>query len=186
MGRDGSPISGRPAAPDLMNSAIPGVVHTAVRRRPDERGFFSEIIRTAAVPVPLVQANHSHSKAGVVRGLHYHRRQGDLWYVASGHIRVALADLRHERDAPATALVEMSADDPATLFIPPGVAHGFAAVTDCDLIYWVTHEFDDTDEFGIAWDDQTLAIGWGLDDPTLSERDRSNPPLRWADLSSVS
>ena len=167
-----------------MSVDIPGVIYERLDRHPDERGFFSEVFRARNAPAELIQANHSHSRANVVRGLHYHRRQADLWYVASGTIRAAMADLRTRSNPPATATVDMSVDAPATLYIPPGVAHGFAALTECDLIYWVTHEFDDTDEYGVAWDDPILAIAWGVTDPIVSERDRTNPRLRWDDIPS--
>ena len=167
-----------------MKIEIPGVIYERLDRHRDARGFFSEVFRARNAPAELVQANHSHSKAGVVRGLHYHRRQADLWYVASGRIRAAMADLRTPSERPATATVDMSVDAPATLYIPAGVAHGFAALTECDLIYWVTHEFDASDEFGVAWDDPTLAIDWGVDDPIVSERDRTNPRLAWEDIPS--
>jgi dTDP-4-dehydrorhamnose 3,5-epimerase len=68
------------------------------------------------------------------------------------------------------------------LYIPPGVAHGFLAVTELDLIYWVTHYFDNTDEHGVAWNDQTLAVPWQAADPTLSERDRTARSLDWREL----
>jgi dTDP-4-dehydrorhamnose 3,5-epimerase len=156
---------------------IPGVIHRSIDRFTDDRGFFSEIFRVHLVDVQLVQANHSHSKAGVVRGLHYHRKQSDLWYVAAGEIRSVLVDLRDGEPDPNVEIVTMSADRPATLYIPPGVAHGFSAITDCDLIYWVSHEYDATDEFGIAWNDARLGIDWGVNAPILSNRDRENPSL---------
>lgn len=169
-----------------MNISIPGVVHTPIDRHPDERGSFNEVFRLRGVPEALVQANHSRSEAGVLRGLHYHLRQADLWYVANGTIRVGLTDLRQRTDPPRTMVLEMSSESPASLYIPPGVAHGFAAITDCDLIYWVTQEYDASDEFGIAWDDDNLAIDWRISDPLVSERDRSNPPLNWDDIPSFS
>lgn len=152
----------------------------------DERGRFVEIMRAERYPERFVQSNHSRSTAGVLRGLHYHERQADLWYVASGIARAGLADLRHAAEAPATAVVTMDADQPCVLYIPRGVAHGFLAVTDVDLIYLVTNYYDATDENGIAWDDATLAIDWGIDEPILSERDRSNPPLSWDDIPAFS
>ena len=165
---------------------IPGVYYTPLQRHPDERGFFNEIFRADAGFGALVQANHSRSAAGVLRGLHYHRWQADLWYVPNGTIQVGLADLRQHSESPATAVVEMSSESPATLYIPPGIAHGFLAITECDLIYWVTAYYDASDEFGIAWDDETLAIEWSVSDPILSPRDRANPLLSWSDIPSFS
>lgn len=75
------------------------------------------------------------------------------------------------------ATVELAGGDPATLLIPPGVAHGFLALTDLDLIYWVTHPYDASDEFGVAWDDPLLQVPWARRDPILSERDATAQPL---------
>lgn len=150
---------------------IEGVVVTPVTRNEDERGFFSEIARFDGYR----QANHSHSRRGVLRGLHYHQSQADLWYVVHGTAQVALADLRG--DEPIVETLTVGESSPCTIYIPPRVAHGFLALTDLDLVYLVTHEYDASDEHGVAWDDPSLAIPWAIEDPILSERDRSNPRL---------
>ena len=143
-------------------------------------------MRAAKYSEEFVQANHSRSKAGVLRGLHYHRHQADLWYVVRGRMQVGLADLRERRVPPATASLVLDSDAPSVLYVPTGVAHGFLALTDIDLIYFVTRYFDATDEFGVAWDDPTLAIHWENPRPILSERDRGNSQLRWDDIPSFS
>jgi dTDP-4-dehydrorhamnose 3,5-epimerase len=61
------------------------------------------------------------------------------------------------------------------LYIPPGVAHGFQALEDATLTYLVDRSYDPDDELGLAWDDPAVGAGWPLDDPILSDRDRSNP-----------
>ncbi|MDQ3981266.1 MAG: dTDP-4-dehydrorhamnose 3,5-epimerase family protein, partial [Actinomycetota bacterium] len=78
-------------------TGIDGVIVTPVDRHADERGYFSEIARFAGRPDDFSQANHSHSRRGVLRGLHYHLNQADLWYVVRGTAQVALADLRGGR-----------------------------------------------------------------------------------------
>ena len=158
---------------------IPGVVLVKPQRHEDERGWFMEILREDAFGATFVQSNHSHSREGVLRGLHYHREQSDAWYVVSGEGRAGLADLRTRTERPPVMTVELSADDPAVLYLPPGVAHGFYAVTDLDLIYWVTRYFDNADEFGVPWDDPALEVPWKVTDPILSERDRTVEPLDW-------
>ena len=155
---------------------IEGVIVTPVARHSDERGFFSETARFGAFPLEFRQSNHSHSRAGVLRGLHYHLDQADLWYVVSGTAQVALVDLRAAPPKVATLTVDGS--NPCTIYIPPKVAHGFLALTDVDLVYLVTREYDAADEHGVAWDDPALGIPWAVTDPILSERDSSNPPLR--------
>ncbi len=161
-----------------MNAEIPGVIVATPERHADERGSFTEIYRANAYPERFVQSNHSRSAAGVLRGLHYHRSQADLWYVSSGSAQVALADLRSP-DEPSIATFELSAEEPTTIYIPAGVAHGYLALTDCEVIYWVTNYYDSTDEYGVAWDDPTLAVPWAVREPILSERDRTNPKLEW-------
>jgi dTDP-4-dehydrorhamnose 3,5-epimerase len=166
--------------------SIPGV--RVERRQPhaDGRGRFLEVLRARDYPQEFVQSNHSRSQAGVLRGLHYHTGQADLWYVVAGTAQVALVDLRERGGRPAVMVFELSEAEPSTLYIPAGVAHGFVALTDVDLLYWVTREFDSSDEHGIAWNDPTLAVPWAIDDPVLSDRDSSNPLLRWDQIPSFS
>ncbi len=160
-------------------SAIPGATVVDLDVHEDERGKFTEIFRTKHYPMNFVQANHSRSQAGVLRGLHYHTRQADLWYVVSGSAQVGLADLRVRDNVPRTVTFTLEGSHPRCLYIPPGVAHGFLALTDVDLIYWVTQEYDASDEHGVAWNDPTLAIEWATATPILSPRDMTNDNLQW-------
>lgn len=164
--------------------AIPGVKLVRVRQRADDRGFFREIFREEDLEGRFVQANHSRSRAGVLRGMHYHRRQADAWYLASGNAQVALADLRYRVARPQVEVFDLSDEDPAVLYVPPGVAHGFLALTDVELIYWVTAYYDASDEFAVAWDDPALGITWKLAEPVLSARDAEAPRLDWARVGS--
>ena len=161
-------------------SAIEGVRIVKLDVYGDLRGRFCEIFRSAAMPETFVQCNHSRSSAGVLRGLHYHRKQADLWYVPGGRAQVGLADLRRRDGKPPTETFVLDAAEPTTVFIPAGVAHGYLALTDLDVIYWVTSEYDPSDEHGVAWNDPTLAIPWRIDaEPVVSERDSENPNLDW-------
>lgn len=167
--------------------SIPGVIVHRPQPHSDARGRFLEIFRSQAMPERFVQSNHSTSVAGVLRGLHYHRHQADLWYLASGRMQVALADLRERSGTPRVETFLVDAAEPATVYIPSGVAHGYLALTDIDVIYWVTNEYDPADEQGVAWDDPTLAIPWTLSGPpVLSDRDAANPPLDWERIPSFS
>ena len=161
---------------------IPGAVLGTPPIYTDNRGSFLEIFRENLLGVPFVQANHSHSVKGTLRGLHYHRKQADAWYVIAGEAQAMLADLRTPSESPAVCSIDLVAGTPQVLYIPPGVAHGFLATTELDLIYWVTHYYDSTDEFGVAWDDPTLNPPWRISDPNLSERDRRNPRLEWSTI----
>ena len=164
---------------------IPGAWLFYPKVHGDSRGSFMEIFREDLLGVKFVQANHSHSAEGVLRGLHWHKHQSDAWYVMNGHAQAMLADLRTPTDSPAVASVDLIGGEPKVLYIPPGVAHGFLAVTDVDLIYWVTGYYDASDEFGVAWDDPTLNAPWKNSDPLLSGRDQSNPKLEWDAISLV-
>lgn len=169
-----------------MRPGIAGVIITRPQPWLDDRGRLVEIFRAEALPASFVQSNHSRSIKGVLRGLHYHQRQADLWYLVSGRAQVALADLREPSGKPATTTLILESDTPTTVYIPPGVAHGFLALTDVDLIYWVTAEYDATDEYGVAWNDPILAIDWETNKPILSERDENNPKLQWENIPSFS
>jgi dTDP-4-dehydrorhamnose 3,5-epimerase len=163
-------------------TGVPGALLITPDVHSDSRGSFLEIFREDLLDARFVQANHSSSRAGVLRGLHWHRHQADAWYVVNGHAQAMLADLRTPTDQPAVASIDMIGDEPRVLYIPPGVAHGFLAVTDVDLIYWVTGYYDASDEFGIAWDDPTLSAPWKSSDPVLSARDQENSKLDWAEI----
>jgi len=170
---------------DLPAPLLAGVAWGRVQRHGDERGTFREVWRRSGLDEPFVQANLSTSAAGVLRGLHLHRRQVDHWVVAAGRAFVALVDVRPllERRGPLPLLEtrELTADE--TVTIPPGVAHGFLALEPLELLYLVTNEYDGTDELGFAWDDPTVGVPWpsvaGTPDgrPVLSGRDRANPEL---------
>lgn len=167
---------------DIIESQIiPGVKYVKLRVFADERGHFAETFRKEWFPERTwerVQTNRSDSKAGVLRGLHYHRNQVDYWYCPAGTLRVAMADLRAESTGYLqTETVEIGENNPMGVFIPVGVAHGFLALTDATLTYIVDNYYDGADEFGVAWNDPTLAIDWGIDEPLLSPRDRENPGL---------
>lgn len=182
----------------MTASRLPGVRYGSVVRNTDERGSFRELWResevgpidpdlagsTAATRPRFVQGNLSSSAAGVLRGLHLHRRQLDRWIVASGRAFVALVDVRPMLagdERPTIETRELAADD--WVEIPAGVAHGFLAIEPLELLYLVTTEYDGSDERGFAWDDPLAAVPWPAADgtpdgrPILSERDRTNPPL---------
>jgi dTDP-4-dehydrorhamnose 3,5-epimerase len=168
---------------------LPGVSWGRLRRYPDPRGSFAEAWRaggSSETPALAgVQANLSSSALGVLRGLHLHQRQSDLWIVLSGVGFVALVDVRPmldgQAESPIVTTATLTRDD--TVVIPPYVAHGFLAVEPLELLYVVTNEYDGTDELGFAWDDPLVDVAWPEVEtsdrrPILSERDQHNPSLR--------
>lgn len=179
---------------DHLDSMLPGVRWSSITCHADSRGSFRELWQasagfdldprwTGASDARFVQANLSTSAAGVLRGLHYHRRQLDHWIVASGRALVALVDVRPAAAGTGPAVVEaheLAAD--GTVTIPVGVAHGFLALEPLELVYLVTNEYDGSDELGFAWDDPAVGVPWPTcptpdGRPILSPRDESNPSL---------
>jgi dTDP-4-dehydrorhamnose 3,5-epimerase len=149
----------------------------------DERGRFVETYRRSWFPGghEMVQGNRSEKQKGALVGLHFHLRQADYWYVLRGRARVVLHDLRvGSRTEGATEAIDLDGDVDEGVYIPPGVAHGFAALSDVLLTYLVDGYYDPSDELGLAWDDPEVGADWGVTDPVLSGRDRSNP--RRADI----
>ena len=149
----------------------------------DERGVFVETYRREWIPGgrEMIQANRADRQAGCIVGLHYHLHQADYWYVPFGRARVVLHDLREGSPTDgATLCLDLGSRDDGShdhgcVFIPPGVAHGFASLTDMTITYLVDGYYNPSDELGVAWDDPVIDADWGIADPVLSERDRKNP-----------
>ena len=163
----------------LPSELIDGVVLAVLESHGDERGRFVETYRRSWFPLgrEMVQGNRSEKQAGALVGLHYHLHQADYWYVPKGRARVVLHDLRVGSPTDgATETYELGdVGEERGLFIPPGVAHGFAALTDMTITYMVDQYYNPEDELGVAWDDPEIAADWGISDPVLSKRDQTNP-----------
>jgi dTDP-4-dehydrorhamnose 3,5-epimerase len=168
------------------SDVIDGVIVVVPVVHADERGLFVETFRHEwiAGAAPMVQANRADRVAGSIVGLHYHLRQADYWYVARGPARVVLHDLRRGSPTEGASLhLDLGRRDDGThdhrgVYIPPGVAHGFAAHDDVTITYLVDRYYDPADELGVAWDDPEIDAPWGVDEPRLSARDRALPRRR--------
>ncbi len=162
---------------------IVGVFRVIPSVHGDDRGVFVETFRQEWISGcrPMIQANRADRQAGCVVGLHYHLHQADYWYVPFGRARVVLHDLRSGSPTDGTTLVfdlgsrQDGSHNHDGVYIPPGVAHGFASLTDMTITYLVDGYYDPDDEFGVAWDDPDIGADWGLSEPVLSGRDDSNP-----------
>lgn len=152
----------------------------------DERGFFMETysdrdFRDGGLHVSFVQDNHSYSRKGVLRGLHFQKihPQGKLVRVIRGNIFDVVVDIR--RSSPTFGQwygVELSAENRKQLYIPPGFAHGFLSLSDSEVLYKVTEYYHPADEGGIIWNDPDIGIEWPLCGvPVLSKKDQ-----RWGFL----
>ncbi len=150
----------------------------------DPRGIFQETFSVqryiqAGIDATFVQDNHSRSVQGVLRGMHFQRTnpQGKLVSVLRGGIFDVAVDLR-----PASPTfgkwqgIVLSEDNGCQLWIPPGFAHGFQALSEqADVIYKCTHYYDPQDEAAFRWNDPLVGISWPLAQPVLSEKDRLAP-----------
>lgn len=144
----------------------------------DQRGRFYETYRRSWFPLgrEMVQGNRSDKGAGAIVGLHYHLHQADYWLCPRGTARVVLHDLRQGSPTErATQTLEIGEENCRGVFIPPGVAHGFASLSDLTITYLVDSYYNPDDELGVAWDDPEIAADWGVDEPILSTRDQNNP-----------
>jgi dTDP-4-dehydrorhamnose 3,5-epimerase len=171
---------------DWEPTSVEGVLTRRLTAHVDERGYLRELWRASwpagGAARRFVQANVSHSAAGVLRGLHFHLRQADLWVVLNGRAHVAVVDLRASlagaSGRPPSMTAELAAGQ--AILIPERVAHGFWALDELDLLYLVTNEYDGTDELGFAWNDPLANVVWPQREPVLSARDASNPSLEEA------
>lgn len=164
----------------VESSDIPGVWLVELQPVDDVRGRFVETYRSSWLPfaAAMVQGNRSESAPKVLRGLHYHRRQADFWFVQSGRVTTVLLDTRIGSPTEGKHItLQQGGGKDLAVYIPEGVAHGFFAHDRVVMTYLVTNEYDGSDELGVAWDDPDLGITWPDSSPTLSERDGKNPRL---------
>jgi dTDP-4-dehydrorhamnose 3,5-epimerase len=143
-----------------------------LKRFPDERGWFMELMRSSSLPKPVRQSNVVRSRKGVIRGLHYHERgQDDLFVCLEGMVRVVALD----RDTGETFSEDIGDDNPVAIYVPGTLAHGYEALSDCLFLYHVTEEYDaaSPDEHGLCWNDERVKHLWSTAEPILSERDRA-------------
>ena len=175
---------------NVVATDLEGVLIIEPRVFADARGFFFESYHAdryaaAGLPARFVQDNNSCSAPGTLRGLHYqlHRAQGKLIRAVRGSIFDVAVDIR--RGSPNFGRwygAELSEENHRMLWIPPGFAHGFCALSEvADLAYKCTAFYDPSDEISIAWDDPEIGGVWRVVDPVLSDRDRANPRRRELD-----
>lgn len=149
---------------------IEGLVRIPLRRHEDERGWFCELRRDSALPKPMAQTNVSFSRAGVIRGLHFHERgQDDLFACLRGTARVVVLD----QVTGETFVEDIGEENPLAVYVPGRCAHGFEAITDILFCYHVTQEYDpsDPDEQTVPWNDSRVVHLWSSSTPILSDRD---------------
>ena len=169
-----------------LDTSIPGVLLFEPDIFMDSRGYFMEIFHQKKYAEigfdrSFVQENYSHSKRGIVRGLHYQlkRPQGKFLYVMNGEIFDVAVDIR--RGSPTFGKwfgTNLSSENRRQIFIPEGFAHGFCVLSEsADVFYKCTDFYEPDDEYGIFWSDKTIGIDWPVENPILSEKDCLFKPL---------
>ena len=172
---------------EVVNLSLSGLKLVRPRMFADARGFFRETYRqpiyhTMGIDLPFVQDNHSFSKKGTVRGMHFQRYPGQakLVSVISGTIFDVAVDIRPK--SPTWGKWEgvfLDGIKGEQLFVPVGFAHGFCVMSDeAHVLYKVSSVYDSQEEKGFAFDDPDIGIEWPISDPIVSERDRTSPQFK--------
>jgi len=174
----------------IRTTPIDGLLVIEPKVFADERGFFMESFKASdfaafGITQDFVQDNHSKSRKGVIRGLHFQRApyaQGKLVRVTRGRAWDVAVDLRKGSLTFGTwYAVELSAGNHLLFWIPEGFAHGFLALEDdTELLYKCTAEYNPTSDGGICWNDPDIAVVWpqiGVS-PLLSTKDAVLPLLK--------
>ena len=174
-------------------TAIPDVLIFDSAVFGDDRGFLQvsfnarEFNEAVGTDVAFVQDNHSRSRRGVLRGLHYQIRQpqGKLVRVVTGRVFDVAVDAR--KSSPTFGRwvgLELSAENHRQLWVPPGFAHGFLVLSDtADFLYKTTDYYAPEHERTIAWNDPAIAIEWPLEaEPLLSAKDKLGSRLGDAEV----
>jgi dTDP-4-dehydrorhamnose 3,5-epimerase len=176
----------------FKNLKIPEVILIEPKVFPDERGFFLESYKSSdffdvGITENFVQDNHSKSKYGVLRGLHFQKNpkaQGKLVRCITGEIFDVAVDLRKNSPSYGKWVGEiLSEENKKMLYIPKGFAHGFCVLSsDAEIIYKCTEEYAPEYDAGIKWNDNVIGIEWPVVDPIISEKDSLLPNLLDSDI----
>jgi dTDP-4-dehydrorhamnose 3,5-epimerase len=170
----------------VIETELPGCLVLEPKVFGDERGLFYEtwnrqVFADLGLNLEFRQANVSSSVRGVLRGLHYQwpKPQGKLVHVLEGEVYDVAVDIR--TDSPTYgrwASVILSAENKRQLWIPPGFAHGFVALSErVTFHYLCTETYDPGCDASLRWDDSSLAIDWPVSNPVLSRKDAKAPFL---------
>jgi len=167
---------------------IPDVILIEPQVFEDTRGFFLEAYKFSefavhGIPDHFGQDNHSRSRQGVLRGLHYQKppqAQSKLVRVVQGEIFDVAVDIRYGSPTYGNWVgVILSGENRKMLYLPCGFAHGFCVLSDtADVVYKASAEYAPEKEAGIIWHDPDLAIHWPVDNPDLSSKDTTYPRLQ--------
>ena len=169
-----------------IQTSLPGVLELRSTVFRDARGFFLETYHQAqfselGISEAFVQDNHSCSVKGTLRGLHYQLRnpQAKVCRVIEGEALDIALDIRvGSPNFGKSVSIVLSSKCHNQIYLPPGFAHGFLALTErVQFLYKCSEFYDPKDERGILWSDPDLAIDWGVESPLVSEKDAKCPTL---------
>jgi dTDP-4-dehydrorhamnose 3,5-epimerase len=174
----------------FQQTELPGVILVEPKVFADERGFFMETYHqprfaAAGIALPFVQDNHSRSRRGVLRGLHYQisHPQGKLVRAVQGEIFDVAVDAR--RSSPTFGKwmgVLLSDANRRQLYVPPGFAHGFCVVSEtAEVLYKTTDVYHPEDERTVLWNDPAIGIRWPVTEPIISAKDQLGKLLNEAE-----
>jgi dTDP-4-dehydrorhamnose 3,5-epimerase len=174
-------------------TALTGVLILEPKIFKDDRGFFYESFnqrdfnQTTGLDVNFVQDNHSQSKKGVLRGMHYQIKhaQGKLVRVTRGEVFDVSVNLqRNHPEFGKWVGVHLTDQNQRQLWIPPGFAHGFLVLSDqADFLYKTTDYYSQQDERCLLWNDPEIGINWPtVDALTLTDKDLAGSPLAKAEF----
>jgi dTDP-4-dehydrorhamnose 3,5-epimerase len=173
----------------ITTAELPGVMLVEPKVFEDERGFFFEsyhkrLFNKEKISLEFVQDNHSRSKQGILRGMHYQIRQpqGKLVRVIIGEIYDVAVDLRKSSPTFGQWMgIYLSAENRKQLYVSPGFAHGFYVVSEwAEVIYKATDYYAPQWERTLSWNDSTINISWPLlngEQPMLSQKDTVGAPF---------
>lgn len=170
--------------------AIPDVVLLTPKVFGDERGFFMETFRQDEFEkncgkFTFVQDNHSSSKQGILRGLHYQHQkpQGKVVRVIRGEVFDVAVDMRENSPTFGKWVGEyLSEANKNMLWVPPGFAHGFLVTSEhAEFVYKCTDFYNPGDEYSLLWNDETLGIDWPKDGLEVNLSDKDRDGLSFAD-----
>ncbi len=171
---------------EILDGRLDGVRLIRASVHGDERGFFLESFRAdvlaqAGIAIPFVQDNHSRSRRGIVRGMHFQPGQAKLVRCARGAIFDVVVDIRPGSSTfGAWEGYELNDETHHQLFVPAGFAHGFCVLSDvADVTYKVSTYYDPGSEGGFRYDDPEVGIQWPIAPDALiaSARDTGAPRL---------
>ena len=174
---------------EFRQTTLPGVILCQMQEFADSRGHFlesyhSEKYQKGAIGETFVQDNYSHSKRGVLRGLHYqvNQPQGKLVHVLRGEIFDVAVDIR--KNSPHFGKwygTNLSGENRRQIYVPEGFAHGFCTLSaEADVVYKCTDLYSPENERSLIWNDPDVNISWPIEKPSLSEKDAAG--LKLADL----